>query len=51
MKAVKFEVEGFDSLVRTVVKGGSSARINVPLSWRGRKVFIIATDEPAVKKE
>lgn len=50
MKAVKFEVQGFDSLVRTVVKGGTSARINVPLSWVGRKVFIVATDEPQKKE-
>ncbi len=40
-KAVQMNMEGFEMLEKTAVKGGNSGRIYVPPSWIGKKVRIV----------
>jgi len=37
-KSMKIELEGFEVVEKTAVKGGNSSRIYVPKKWEGKKV-------------
>ena len=39
-----YQEHGYARLERTVRHGGTSARVNVPKDWRGRRVVVIAVD-------
>jgi len=37
-----FTITGFEAVEKTVTKGSqTSARINVPLDWEGKKVMVV----------
>lgn len=38
---MKIEIEGYEAVEKTAVKGGNSSRIYVPKSWEGKKVKAI----------
>ncbi len=38
---MKIELEGFEVVEKTAVKGGNSSRIYVPKKWEGKKVKAI----------
>jgi len=41
-KPLKFEINGYEAREFTVRSGNnSSARLNVPLGWQGKKVMVI----------
>lgn len=40
----RFDIYGIESRVFTVRSGGTSARINVPLEWHGKRVVVIRLD-------
>ncbi|MEW5896209.1 MAG: DUF2080 family transposase-associated protein [Nanoarchaeota archaeon] len=40
-KSMKIEIEGYEAVEKTAVKGGNSSRIYVPKSWEGKKVKAI----------
>ena len=37
-KPIKIQMEGYEVVEKTAVKGGNSARIYVPKKWEGKKV-------------
>ena len=42
----KFNLEGYDIENKTVGKGNaSSSRINLPISWEGKKVAVVLLEE------
>ena len=45
----RYDIEGYDLLTKTVGGGNaSSSRINLPLSWKGKRVKVILLDEVSV---
>ncbi len=40
-KTMKIEIEGYEVVEKTAVKGGNSSRIYVPKKWEGKKVKAI----------
>ena len=43
-KAMKIEVEGFEAIEKTVMTGGNSGRVYLPINWLNCRVKIIRLD-------
>lgn len=51
MKTVEYRAEGYASLTRTVVSGGTSGRVNVPKNWIGKRAIVILLEPILEQKE
>ncbi|MEK6867980.1 MAG: DUF2080 family transposase-associated protein [Nanoarchaeota archaeon] len=40
-KPIKIQMEGYEVVEKTAVKGGNSSRIYVPKKWEGKKVTAV----------